>query len=71
MRVEYRGYYITPFAAVPSCYVISTEGRGGKIPRIMEGVFTSRSVANSVIDLYLEIPKEEQVNDKKVLKRGV
>jgi len=71
MRFEHKGYYVTPHPLCPSCYVISTEGRGGKIPKVMEGLFNTRTIANNVIDLYVDIPKEEPVNDKKILKRGV
>lgn len=50
---SYQGYYIKPHREHPKSYVIVTEGRGGKIPDIMTGMFTDRKVAKSVIDFYL------------------
>lgn len=52
-QLEYRGYYIKPHKEHPKSYVIVTEGRGGKIPDIMAGMFTDKGTARSVIDFYL------------------
>lgn len=51
--IEYQGYYIKPHKEHPKSYVIVTEGRGGKIPDIMAGMFTDKGTAKSVIDFYL------------------
>lgn len=51
--MNYKGYYIKPHKEHPKSYVIVTEGRGGKIPDIMTGMFTDRGTAKSVIDTYL------------------
>lgn len=52
--MEYRGYLIKPSGIGPKCYTIATEGRGGKIPAVMEGLFTSTGIATQIIDIYLE-----------------
>ena len=65
--MNYKGYLITPTKGLGSAYEIATAGQGGKIPNIMNGLFTSRGTAMQVIDSYLE-SKESEVksNDKKV-----
>lgn len=65
--MNYKGYLITPTKGLSSAYEIATAGQGGKIPNIMNGLFTSRGTAIQVIDSYLE-SKESAVksNDKKV-----
>lgn len=50
----YRGYYIKPFPQSPSLYVVSVEGGAGSIPGVLEGLYTSPSVAIQKIDLYLD-----------------
>lgn len=52
--ITYRGYYIKPHKIVPTNYVIVTEGRGGKIPDSMRGLFTSINEAKRVVDFYSE-----------------
>lgn len=54
MTKEYKGYLISPAKGNPHSITIATAGKGGKIPRVMEGLFTSRTVAHQVIDNYLE-----------------
>lgn len=65
--MEYKNYLITPSSSGAKCYSIATAGRGGKIPDVMSGIFTSKGVAMQVIDTYLE-SKEKKVmtNDEKV-----
>lgn len=53
MIVEYKGYDIKPHKEVPTNYIIVTSGKGGKIPAVMEGLFTTRAYAKDVIDKYL------------------
>lgn len=69
MIQEYKGYQIKPFNPVPSSYVIVTAGKGGKIPNVMEGVFTTRAIAMQLIDQY--VTAKETENDQKGNKRGV
>lgn len=65
----YKGYQIKPHPLVPTCYVIVTDGKGGKIPDVMAGQFTTRTVARGVVDSY--VLNKEQKDDEKVGKRGV
>lgn len=72
MSLEYRSYIIKPHAQVPSVYVVARAGQGGSIPKVLEGVFTSPTVAKQVIDTYEDNKEsEEPKNDKKLVKRGV
>lgn len=71
MNFEYKGYYVKPHAQYPSSFVIVTQGQGGKIPKVMEGLFTSRGIAMEVIDSYTAPKASESDNDKKIGKRGV
>jgi hypothetical protein len=54
MIYKYKGYDIKPHKEFPTSYIIVTEGKGGKIPRVMEGLFTSTAVAKQQIDKYAE-----------------
>lgn len=71
MSFEYKGYYIKPNKVTPSVYEVVTTGQGGKIPKVLEGMFTARHLAMFEIDKYLDEKKEVVVNDKKLVKRGV
>ena len=50
MIVEYKGYQIKPSPLSPKSCIIVTSGRGGKIPDVMNGMFTSIGIAKSIID---------------------
>ena len=63
MIVQYKDYQIKPNPLSPKSYLIVTSGRGGKIPDVMTGMFTSIGIAKQVIDSYIE--KKEQTNGKK------
>lgn len=65
---EYRGYIVKPLKDSPKLLTISTAGQGGKIPKMLEGLFTSRLVAHGLIDHYLNT--KEQENGKKVRQSG-
>lgn len=61
MTHEYEGYLIKPHKEVPTCYIIVTAGRGGKIPDALSGLFTTRTVAMVEIDRYLNSkPRKEK-----------
>jgi NCAIR mutase (PurE)-related protein len=62
--IIYKGYQIKPHKSVPTVYIIVADGKGGSIPSVMEGVFTSPTIAKETIDRY----KKEPENDKKVSK---
>lgn len=71
MNFEYKGYYIKPNKVTPNVYEVVTTGQGGKIPKVLEGAFTSRSLAMFEIDKYVDKKEEAKVDDKKLVKRGV
>jgi NCAIR mutase (PurE)-related protein len=52
--VEYKGYQIKPSKEAPKSYVIVTSGRGGKIPDVMSGLFTSPNLAMQIVDTYTD-----------------
>lgn len=51
---EYKGYYIKPNKTAPQLVQIVTTGRGGKIPSILSGLFTSHKAAMDEIDRYVD-----------------
>lgn len=60
---EYEGYQIKPHKEVPTCYIVVTAGKGGKIPDVLSGLFTTPAIAKAVIDKYLETkPRKEKDN---------
>jgi hypothetical protein len=65
----YNGYQIKPYPASPSCSIVVTDGKGGKVPNVLAGLFTSPTVAMQAIDDYLGT--KEMKDDQKVSKRGV
>jgi hypothetical protein len=69
--MEYKGYYISPVKEHPKVYYISTVGRGGKVPDVMTGFFTSPTVAREIIDIYVA-SKEKGVKEdaKTIVKSG-
>jgi NCAIR mutase (PurE)-related protein len=50
----YNGYEVKPHKEHPMSYIVVTAGRGGKIPNVLEGLFTSPALAMAEIDRYLE-----------------
>lgn len=68
--MNYKGYIIASAKGVGKAYTIATEGRGGKIPNIMLGLFTSRGSAMQVIDFYLTSKESTIKNDKESGKSG-
>jgi hypothetical protein len=55
MRIEYEGYFISPDKNIPTCCFISTVGKGGKIPDMLTGLFTTPTIAKKEIDRYRTI----------------
>ncbi len=62
-QFEYEGYYIKPSPQHPKTYIVVTSGRGGKIPNILSGMFTSKQVAKDVIDIYLASQPKKEATD--------
>lgn len=63
-NVDYRGYYIKPHKFLPKHLIIVTTGQGGKIPMSFSGMFTSRGLAQSIIDTYLDSKEKGSRNGK-------
>lgn len=53
--MRYKGYIVKPCERRPGMYLVVTEGRGGKIPNILAGAFTSTREAVGTIEAYLNI----------------
>lgn len=53
-HIVYKGYQIKPSKQAPSTYICVTDGRGGKIPDVLSGLFTSAGIVKEFIDQYLE-----------------
>jgi hypothetical protein len=65
MSIEYKGFLITPNRLMPTCYGVATAGQGGKIPKVLESLFTSPSLAKFAIDDYIELKESKgQKNGK-------
>lgn len=57
--IIYKGYQIKPHKEIPSNYIIVTDGKGGKIPGVLEGLFTGTNLAKQHIDAYLDAKEEK------------
>lgn len=59
--IEYLGYQIKTNKATPYCWTVATVGKGGKIPDVLSGAYTSPAIAKREIDRYLtnKITKEK------------
>jgi hypothetical protein len=68
--MEYKGYLIKPATGGAKCYSIATAGRGGKIPDLMLGVFTSTGIAAQTIDRYLESKQKNVKPDDQEISKG-
>lgn len=66
---EYKGYQIKPHKQYPTSYICVTAGKGGTIPDVLGGVFTSTGIVKKLIDKYLEGKAVE--NAKAINKSGV
>jgi len=62
--MNYKGYLINPSKTIPNLYSIAVEGRGGKIPNILEGLYTKRDLAKTDIDKYLESKDRENAKER-------
>lgn len=57
--MEYQGYLIKAYAPSPMLYNVATAGQGGKIPKMLESLFTSTGIAKAAIDEYLAIKESK------------
>ena len=56
----HNGYQIKPHSITPSCYIVVVDGKGGKIPDILSGQYTTPTIAKEAIDRYIS-SKEKKV----------
>lgn len=68
--LEYKGYQIKPHKEHPMNYIAVTSGKGGKIPDILGGMFTSPALIKRMIDDYLEGKPEKATNNDKKIDKG-
>jgi hypothetical protein len=61
----YRGYQIKPSKQFPASYVCATDGKGGKIPNVLDGLFTSAGLIKERIDLYLDAKETDNAKVSK------
>jgi hypothetical protein len=66
--IVYQGYQIKPHKEVPTCYIVVTDGKGGKIPDILSGLFTTPTIAKEAIDKYLAMKPKKEEDAKAVTK---
>lgn len=59
MIISYNGYDIKPHKEVPTNYIVVTSGKGGKIPNVLDGLFTTTVYAKEAIDKYLATKVKE------------
>ncbi len=52
--IIYKGFQIKAHKEYPASCIIVTDGKGGKIPNVLSGLFTSAGVAKNQIDSYLD-----------------
>lgn len=51
--MTYKGYIIKTHPNFPSMLLVSTEGKGGKIPNMLSGMFTDHGLVKKLIDQYV------------------
>ena len=50
----HKGYQVKPHTLTPNNYIVVTDGKGGKIPDCLTGMYTTPTLATYAIDLYLD-----------------
>lgn len=58
--IIFEGYQIKPDRSTPNVYGIATDGKGGKIPNILGGLFTSPTLAKQAISQYVETKSKKE-----------
>ena len=69
----YKGYILKHVPACPTLISVAVEGRGGKIPKALEGSFTSYGLIYELIDSYLATKQDEQegaTDERKTRSKG-
>lgn len=49
----YQGYQIKPVKETPSLSLIVTDGKGGRVPDVLSGYYTTKQYAKEAIDVYI------------------
>lgn len=63
----YKGYQIKPSKNAPGTLVVVTDGKGGKIPTVLDTLFTSRGLAMAEIDFYLQSKNKGVTNAETIV----
>lgn len=63
LHLIYEGYQIKPQREVPTCFIIVTDGKGGKIPDVLSGLYTTKQMAKNAIDEYLKTKPRKDKNE--------
>jgi hypothetical protein len=61
----YRGFQIKSSPQFPSSYICVTDGKGGKIPDVLGGLFTSAGIIKQKIDQYLTVKETDNAKTSK------
>lgn len=64
MRI-YRGYQVKASPQNPTSLIVVTDGKGGKIPSVLDGMYTSFNIAQRAIDTYLNNKELKETDGKK------
>lgn len=65
--IIYKNYQIKPHKTIPTCHIVVTDGKGGKVPDMLTGMYTNTTFAKQDIDRYLDSkPVKEPKNAKEV-----
>lgn len=63
--IEYKGFQIKPNKNMPTSLTVAVAGKGGKIPAVLDTLFTSIGEAKQTIDFYVKKRDEKGVKDGK------
>lgn len=63
--IIYRGFQVKPSPVNPTTLIVVTDGKGGKIPSVLDGMYTSFNIAQRDIDFYLNQKELKEVDGKK------
>lgn len=66
----YKGYQIKPHKEYPSSCIIVTDGKGGKIPDVLSGLFTSKGLAALTIDKYLDTKVKKDTDNAEAISQS-
>lgn len=68
MQIDiYQGYQVKPHRDYPASLIIVTDGKGGKIPDCLAGIFTSRGIAKLAIDKYLDTKDKKDTKNAEAI----